>query len=57
ALAAGTALSSFLFGVRSWDPPSLATAAVVLGLVGAFAAAVPTRRAIRIDVTEALRAE
>lgn len=57
ALVAGTALSSFLFGVRSWDPPSLAAAAVVLGLVGAFAAIVPIRRAIRIDVTEALRAE
>lgn len=57
ALAAGSALSTFLFGVQSWDLPSLATAAVVLGLVGAVAAAVPTRRAIRVDVSEALRAE
>ena len=57
ALAIGTALSSFLFGVQSWDPPSLAAATAILGLVGLVAAWVPARRAVRIDVTKALRAE
>lgn len=57
ALAAGSALSSFLFGVQSWDPARLATAVVLLALVGVVAAWAPASRAIRIDVTEALRAE
>ena len=57
ALAAGSALSSLLFGVRSWDPSSLALATVVLGAVGTVAAWIPARRAVRIDPKEALRAE
>jgi ABC-type antimicrobial peptide transport system permease subunit len=55
ALAAGRAISGLLFGVRSWDPISLAGAAVILGAVGSFAAWIPARRAVRIDPRDALR--
>jgi putative ABC transport system permease protein len=57
AVLAGTALSGLLFGVRSWDPPSLVLAVVLLGGVGGLAAWLPARRAVRIDPKEALRAE
>jgi len=57
AVLVGNALSGILFGVRSWDPPSLVLAAVLLGSVGALAAWVPARRAVRIDPREALRTE
>ena len=55
ALAAGRALSGFLFGVRTWDPISLLGAAVILGAVGSFAAWIPARRAVRVDPRDALR--
>lgn len=57
ALLAGRALSGLLYGVRAWDPPSLAVATVVLGSVALLAAWVPARRAVRIDPKEALKAE
>jgi putative ABC transport system permease protein len=57
AIAAGRALSGLLFGVRSWDPPSLIGAAVVLGAVATLAAWLPARRAVAVDPREALRAE
>jgi putative ABC transport system permease protein len=57
ALLAGRYLSSLLFGVRVWDPPSLFGAALVLGAVGTLAAWIPARRAIAIDPREALRAD
>jgi len=55
ALVAGRAISGLLFGVRSWDPISLAGAAVILGAVGSFAAWIPARRAVRVDPRDALR--
>jgi putative ABC transport system permease protein len=57
AIGAGTALSGLLFGVRVWDPASMAGAAVLLGGVATFAAWLPARRAVAIDPKEALRAE
>jgi predicted permease len=57
AIVTGRALSGLLFGVRSWDPPSLVGAAFVLGTVATLAAWLPARRAVAIDPREALRAE
>jgi len=54
---AGRAVSGVLFGVMSWDPVSLALAAVLLGGVATLAAWIPARRAVRIHPTEALRTE
>ena len=57
ALALRSTLSGLLFGVRSWDPVSLALAVLILGSVGSLAAWIPARRAVRIDPQEALRRE
>jgi hypothetical protein len=57
AVLAGNALSGILFGVRGWDPSSLALATLLLGSVGTLAAWLPARRAVRIDPKEALRME
>jgi putative ABC transport system permease protein len=50
-------LESFLFGVTPADPATLAGAAVLLALVAIVACLVPARRAARIDVMAALRAD
>lgn len=55
ALLAGRALSGLLFGVRSWDVPSLIGATFVLGSAALVAAWIPARRAVGIDPREALR--
>jgi macrolide transport system ATP-binding/permease protein len=57
ALAGGRLIASQLFGVRSWDPPALATAAVILSLSALVAGLVPARRAASIDPLPALRSE
>ena len=57
ALLAGRALSGVLFGISVWDPISLIGATLLLGAVATFAAWVPAQRAVRVDPTEALRAE
>jgi predicted permease len=55
AVAAGRALSGFLFGVTPLDLPTyLAVSALVLG-VALFASSIPARRVTRIDPTDALR--
>jgi putative ABC transport system permease protein len=54
ALATGRFLSGLLFGVRSWDPITLAATVVVLGTVGTVAAWLPARRAVKIDPKDAL---
>ena len=57
--AVGTAalMGNLLFGVRSWDPPTLVAAAGVLGLSALVASYVPARRASRVSPIEALRVE
>lgn len=56
-LAATTMLRTLLFGVRSWDPATLATVAVVLSGSALLASYFPARRAASVNPIEALRAE
>ena len=57
ALAMGTTLSRFLYGVAPTDAVSLAAAAALLASAGAVAALVPALRAGRTDPVKALRAD
>jgi predicted permease len=49
--------ASLLYGVRATDPATYAGVALVLGVVAAAAAAVPARRASRVDPALTLRSE
>jgi ABC-type antimicrobial peptide transport system permease subunit len=50
-------LRTFLFGVGVVDPVALSTTAVTFTAVAALASYVPARRATRINLVTALRAE
>jgi ABC-type antimicrobial peptide transport system permease subunit len=54
---AATLMSGLLFGVRSWDLPTLSIVAAVLAVSGLLASYVPARRAASINPIEALRAD
>jgi predicted permease len=54
---ASTLIRKLLFGVRSWDLPTLAAVAVVLAAAALLASAVPARRAALVNPIEALRTE
>ena len=56
-LAAGRAAGSMLFGLKPYDPLTLALAAVLLALVALAASYLPALRASRLNPTEALREE
>ena len=56
-VAAAMLMRSMLFGVRSWDPPTLIAVAVVLALCVATASFIPARRAASVNPVDALRAE
>jgi putative ABC transport system permease protein len=56
-LAATQLVSAFLYGVRPDDPPTLGSAAAVLGAIAALAAYLPARRAAMVDPMTALREE
>jgi ABC-type lipoprotein release transport system permease subunit len=46
-----------LFGVQSWDAPTLAAAAGVLIVSALLASYIPARRAVSVNPIEVLRAE
>lgn len=50
-------MRSLLFGVRSWDLPTLLSVALVLGLSAMAASYIPARRAASVNPVEALRSE
>lgn len=54
---AATLIRGMLFGVSSWDVPTLAAVAALLGACAIFASFLPARRAAAIIPLEALRAE
>jgi macrolide transport system ATP-binding/permease protein len=56
-IAAGIFMRGLLFGVRSWDVPTLAAAAAVLASATLLAAYIPARRATKVDPMVALRHE
>lgn len=56
-LAVTTLMSKLLFGVHSWDLPTLASVALLLGLSALLASYIPARRAASVNPVEALRAE
>jgi ABC-type antimicrobial peptide transport system permease subunit len=57
ALLSARAVASLVWGVRPWDPASLATGAAVLLVVGLAAAFVPALRASDVSPSDALRRE
>jgi putative ABC transport system permease protein len=57
ALVATRALRGMLYGVTPGDPVTLGMIALLVGAIALLASYVPARRALRIDPTEALRAE
>ncbi len=57
ALGLGRLIASQLYGLRSWDPPTLATTAGLLVLVTLAASWMPASRAADVDPSQALRAE
>ena len=50
-------LAALLYGVKSGDPATLVSVAILLGVVALVAGFIPARRATRVDTIAALRAE
>lgn len=57
AISAGYLIANHLFGVRPWDPLMLSLATLLLGVATLIAAAIPARRATRVEPMAALRYE
>ena len=57
ALLAGRGASMLLFGLKSWDPVTLAGSAALLALVTVVASVVPSLRAANVNPIDSLRAE
>jgi predicted permease len=56
-LGTGALMRGVLFGVNSWDIPTLAAVAIVLGVAALLASYIPARRAASVNPIDALRAE
>lgn len=56
-LGATSLMRSLLFGVRSWDVPTLGAVAVTLAVAALAGSSLPARRAAAVNPTEALRGE
>jgi putative ABC transport system permease protein len=54
ALAASRLLTSYVFGITTHDPVTMAVVIVVLIVAALFAVAIPARRAARVDPARAL---
>lgn len=50
-------MTSFLFGIKAWDPIAFIVTPLLLCAVAFFAVWIPARRAVRVDPTTALRLE
>ena len=57
AIGAATLMRGLLFGVTSWDVPTLVSVSIVLGVSALAASYLPARRAASVNPVEALRAE
>jgi predicted permease len=57
AIGAGHLISAELYGVSSWDPAALASAAGAMIVCAFMAALIPARRAASVSPTDALRTE
>jgi ABC-type antimicrobial peptide transport system permease subunit len=57
AIGTGYLIAGHLFGVTPWNPLTLLLAAMFLGVAALIAAAIPARRATRVEPTAALRYE
>jgi ABC-type antimicrobial peptide transport system permease subunit len=57
AVGAATLMRGLLFGVQTWDIPTLGGVAAVLGLTSLLASYLPARRAASVSPVEALRSE
>jgi predicted permease len=57
AIGASMAMRKLLFGIATWDVPTLATVVLALGAASLVASFLPARRAASVSPTEALRAE
>ncbi len=57
AVGAAAAMQALLFGVHSWDIPTLAGVATILTAAALLASYIPARRAASVDPVDALRAE
>jgi len=56
-IAAATVSRKLLFGVSSWDAPTLGGVAVTLGIAAMMASFLPAKRAASVNPVEALRTE
>jgi putative ABC transport system permease protein len=54
-VAAGTSAATLLYGLKPWDPSTLALAAALLGVVALLASWLPAARASKVSPTVALR--